>query len=153
MKFEECLKKHFPLGYQTLEVLSQILDQTVEEYTLSSLRNYNGSYDLEDTMLGALIIHSKLGNIKGFDSNLLLKNLNWSSAFENDVKHNLMSNDLSDYREMLYLQKEDEIGEYDYDEHGRVSIDGGYNKGGYNRDGYDEEGFDEYGYQEDDELD
>lgn len=151
MTFDECLKKHFPLGYQTHAVISQLTNSSIEQYTLYLLNTYDGSYDLEDTMLGILIIHTRLGNIKGHDIDYLLKELNWSPEFEYDIKYRLKlnSNTRGDCIDLGF----EEIGRYDYDGNGNVSIDGGYDRNGYNRDGYDEEGLDELGYQEDYELD
>jgi len=94
MNFDQCFSKHFPLLAQELEIMMSAtkamgieFDNTLEEITLSNLGDdYNGNYEeLAEGYLGALAMHVKLGNIKGFDLAELLATLNWSNEFNNDV--------------------------------------------------------------------
>ncbi|MCG7344068.1 hypothetical protein MHZ92_07990 [Sporosarcina sp. ACRSL] len=146
MNFEECLQKHFPLGYQMHRLLSS---ESVEESSLSLLQGYSGNYELEEMMLGALILHVQLGNIKGYDVDDLLSQLNWSPDFEYDVKKYFRESNMAT-NENFYIERDNEIGKYDFDGNGNVLIDGGYDRYGYNRNGYDEEGYSDLGYQEED---
>ncbi|GAF65495.1 hypothetical protein BTS2_2393 [Bacillus sp. TS-2] len=84
--FENLFKKHFPQGFQTYSAISKLTNTSIEKYTLSLLSNYNGTYELEDALLGALIIHVKLGNIAGYKVDALLMELKWSKAFDEDIK-------------------------------------------------------------------
>jgi len=89
MNFDECFKKHFPLGESMYSILADCDRVSIEEFTLTLLERYNGSYELEDSLLGALIMHVKLKNIKGFFIDELIGQLNWSSDFSYDVYNNL----------------------------------------------------------------
>lgn len=90
MSFDECLKKHFPLGYNTLATVANITGSTVEKDTLTVLLNYKGDTELSDEYLGALICHVRQGSINKFDLDDLLRKLSWSSDFEFDVKNSLI---------------------------------------------------------------
>lgn len=162
MNFDDCFKKHFSTGYQKYAVLSMLNNVTIEEFTLSVLKNYNGTYDLEEALLGALIIHVGLGNIEGYNLESLLRKLNWTKEFEVDVKHNLLgynnhgnnyipiSKHTNNFRNYSSQNNDAVPGRYDYNENGYVEVDGGFDKYGYDREGYDIEGYDELGYQRDD---
>lgn len=94
ISFDECLKKHFPLTAQSLEIQCDLLNafgmgepKTLERMTLSLLADYDGRYELADGLLGALIMHVKLGNISCFDLSDLLCELNWNDQFREDLIH------------------------------------------------------------------
>lgn len=89
MNFDECFKKHFSLSYSTYSIIAEMSDVSIEEWTLRLVRNYKGDYELEDSLMGAFIMHVAIGNIQGWDLDTLLKKLNWSSDFEYDIKYGL----------------------------------------------------------------
>jgi len=68
----------------------------LEEYTFRLVRDYGGDYELEDSLMGAFIMHVKLENILGWDLNILLNGLNFSQEFNNDVLFNLIPKDQLD---------------------------------------------------------
>lgn len=84
MTFEECFKKYFPFG-----AMMYAQDGNIENRTLMLLRFYDGSYELDEPMLGALIMHVKLGNFTNYNLEELLSQLNMGKEFENDVMYNL----------------------------------------------------------------
>ena len=94
ISFDECLKKHFPLAAQNLAIQCDVRNSfgmsepdNIERMTLSILSDYDGSYELADGFLGALIMHVTLGNIDRFDVEDLLNKLNWNVQFREDLKY------------------------------------------------------------------
>lgn len=87
MSFEECFNKHFPLGADTFRLIAAVNGESLEEFTYNHLKKYDGSYELNDTLMGALIMHVKLEAIGGFSLDDLLNALEWTDEFKYDVKN------------------------------------------------------------------
>lgn len=95
MSFEECFKKHFPMSYQMQLIMANANDfeeegTSFEESLLKQVRFYDGTYEIEESLMGAFIMHVALGNISGWNINELLINSKLSNGFIDDVIKNLM---------------------------------------------------------------
>ncbi|NFF82859.1 hypothetical protein FC764_16940 [Clostridium botulinum] len=93
MSFEECFKKHFPISYQIQSMLlSREEDASIEKQLLKQVDFYDGTYELEESLMGAFIMFVILGkiSISGLDINQLINNCNLSNEFLYDVKNNLL---------------------------------------------------------------
>lgn len=94
INFDMCFKKYYPNSYQVMSMMAEMDDETVEELTLKSIQFYDGSFQLEDSLMGAYIMHIAKGNIKGVNiDNIINSNkkiYNFSDDFINDVKNNLV---------------------------------------------------------------
>lgn len=85
MTFNECFNKYFSAANS----LYSLTGREAEKTTLMLLSLYDGSYDLSEENLGALIMHVRLGNITGCNLQELFKKLNYLVQFEHDVLNNL----------------------------------------------------------------
>lgn len=88
MTFNECFNKYFVSEMSMFVITGRDPERT----SLMMLKLYNGSYELTDDNLGALIMHVKLGNISGYSLPELLKKLNFGQEFENDIMNKLSRN-------------------------------------------------------------
>lgn len=84
--FDECLEKYFP----AVSIIFPSSIQSKKSMFKLMLSKYDGSYELNEPSLGALIMLVQLGEIQGYDIKQLFRELNWGPNFEDDVIHKLI---------------------------------------------------------------
>lgn len=94
ISFEDCFKKHYPSSYTVMKMIAMMGNTTIEEHTLTVVQNFDGSYELEDSLMGAFIMHIAKGNINGIDIDKVINDNRasyiFTNEFINDVKNNLI---------------------------------------------------------------
>lgn len=94
INFDMCFKRYYPNSYTALSMIAKMMDETLEEHTFNTVRSYNGGFELEDSLMGAYIMHIAKGNIEGVNIddviNVNKMRYNFTESFINDVKNNLI---------------------------------------------------------------
>lgn len=94
-EFRNCFKKHFPESYQMFSNMEMLFGEKIEKATLISVQKYDGAYELEDSLMGAYLIHIAVGNIENKvlveEINRYKVNYSFTSEFIHDI------NELNNY--------------------------------------------------------
>lgn len=93
INFEECLKRHYPMSYNTFKIQALMQNISLEDYTLEIVEDCKGEFELADVLMGAYLMHIAKGNIEGKDlDEEIINNMieyNFSQEFINDIKRNI----------------------------------------------------------------